>query len=48
MTADALYDSYTRFGEDPFIVAPAAGALRVQFSAWDYARAMADYMATIG
>ncbi len=36
MTAGELFDCYTNFGEDPFIVAP--GESRVLFSAWDYAR----------
>lgn len=36
MTAGELFDQYTSFGEDPFIVAP--GESRVLFSAWDYAR----------
>ncbi len=35
MSADALYQSYTSFGDDPFIVGP--GDLK--FSAWDYAKA---------
>jgi hypothetical protein len=32
--ADALYRSYTMFGDDPFII----GSTSVVFSAWDYAR----------
>ena len=36
MTAEALYSSYTMFGDDPFIVT--SGADPLQFSAWDYAR----------
>lgn len=35
MTAEALYRSYTSFGDDPFIVSAEPG---VAFSAWDYAR----------
>ena len=35
MTPEALYSSYTSFGEDPFIVSASPGT----FSAWDYARA---------
>ena len=34
-TADELYDSYTSFGEDPFIIPVPEGADR--FSAWAYA-----------
>ena len=36
MTAEALYASYTSFGDDPFIRSINAEA--VKFSAWDYAR----------
>lgn len=36
MTADALYASYTSFGEDPFILS--INSESVKFSAWDYAR----------
>jgi hypothetical protein len=36
MTAASLYDSYTAFGQDPFIVGGEGGVL---FSAWDYAKA---------
>ena len=36
MTAQELFESYTRFGEDPYIVATEVGG--VPFSAWDYAR----------
>jgi hypothetical protein len=35
MSADALYQSYKSFGDDPFIVGPGDNV----FSAWDYARA---------
>jgi hypothetical protein len=35
MSAEALYDHYTGFGTDPFIV---GGEARNDFSAWDYAR----------
>ena len=37
MSADELYQHYTSFGYDPFIVAPPQSE-RVHFSAWDYAR----------
>ena len=36
MSADKLYQDYTFFGEDPFIVGP--GLTGVPFSAWNYAR----------
>jgi hypothetical protein len=35
MSAAALYDGYTGFGEDPFIV---GGDPPCKFSAWEYAR----------
>lgn len=38
MTANALFESYTAFGEDPFIVPGRPEGAPVQFSAWDYAR----------
>lgn len=41
MTAAALWDSYTSFGEDPFIITT-AGEPDVGFSAWDYARAQCE------
>ena len=37
MTADLLYQAYTAFGDDPFVVAP-RDAEAVAFSAWDYAQ----------
>ena len=37
MTAQRLWESYTTFGDDPFVVAT-AGEAPVRFSAWDYAR----------
>lgn len=38
MTADALFESYTLFGEDPFVVPDSPEDAPVKFSAWDYAR----------
>jgi hypothetical protein len=35
MSAEKLYQSYTNFGDDPFIIGPG----NAHFSAWDYARA---------
>lgn len=35
MTARELFESYTSFGEDPWIASPEGG---VPFSGWDYAR----------
>jgi hypothetical protein len=36
MSAAELWESYTGFGEDPYIVS--VDAAPVRFSAWDYAR----------
>jgi hypothetical protein len=38
MTASELYDAYTGFGDDPFIVCVNAGDASVRFSAWEYAK----------
>jgi hypothetical protein len=37
-SAEALFESYCHFGEDPFVVARGDGEPRVEFSAWTYAR----------
>jgi hypothetical protein len=37
ISAEALYDRYTSFGDDPFIVALDDGDVRAAFSAWSYA-----------
>ena len=37
MSAHALYDSYTRFGDDPFVVV-LDGIDSFKFSAWNYAK----------
>ena len=42
MTAKELFESYTSFGEDPFIVGEGSG--RVVFSAWGYAKAQCAKM----
>ena len=42
MTADALYDNYVMFGEDPYICGGDAAAM--EFSAWIYARERSDAM----
>jgi hypothetical protein len=47
ISADALYSTYKSFGDDPFVMAP-EGEPRVQFSAWDFAKAMAEHLATVG
>ena len=38
MTADGLFESYTLFGDDPFVVPDSLVDAPVKFSAWDYAR----------
>ena len=38
MTASELYDAYTGFGDDPFIVCVNSDDERVRFSSWDYAK----------
>jgi hypothetical protein len=38
MTADQLYDTYTDFGDDPFIVALDDAPVGERFSAWTYAK----------
>jgi hypothetical protein len=37
MTASELYDAYTGFGDDPFIVCLKPDGEPVRFSAWEYA-----------
>ena len=37
LSADRLFDRYTSFGSDPFVVA-LDGAPKVEFSAWTYAK----------
>ncbi len=46
-TGDDLYSSWLHFGDSPFVVSP-DGAPAVEHSASGFARAMADYMATLG
>jgi len=38
MTAEALYQGYTGFGDDPFIIGEGPGKGSEKFSAWDYAK----------
>ena len=42
ITATQLYDRYTSFGDEPFIVAPPGAAEDVSFSARDYARSRVE------
>ena len=39
ISADALYELYTHFGDDPFIVVVDGADDHVKFSAWSYAEA---------
>ena len=46
MAPAALYERYTMFGDDPFVVpVDPKGAPAVNFSAWDYARQRCEEMA---
>jgi hypothetical protein len=47
VTAEALYDRYIDFGDDPFVVA-LDGAPGVKFSAWTYARQRAAELTAPG
>jgi hypothetical protein len=47
MTATQLYDRYTSFGDEPFVVAP-SGAAKVDFSARDYARSRVEALCAAG
>lgn len=46
MTAAALYEVYTGFGDDPFILPVDSNDAPVAFSAWKYARDRSAIMAT--
>jgi ketosteroid isomerase-like protein len=46
-TADQLFERYTSFGQDPFVVA-SWGAANIEFSAWTYARGRARELAAPG
>ena len=46
-TAEELYERYTDFGKDPFVVA-LDGAPKVTFSAWTYARRRAEELTAPG
>ena len=41
ITATDLYESYTMMGDDPFITGP----MRTVFSAWNYAKELAEFLA---
>jgi hypothetical protein len=46
MTATKLYDLYTMFGSDPFIVAVDPNDETIKFSAWDYAEERSSLLAS--
>jgi hypothetical protein len=46
MTAAELYEAYTGYGDDPFIVSVNADDERVRFSAWDYAKEQSELIAS--
>ena len=46
MTASELYDAYTGFGDDPFIVGVNSDDEAVRFSAWEYAEERSRLVAT--
>jgi hypothetical protein len=46
-TADQLYERYTDFGKDPFVVA-LEGEPKVKFSAWTYAQQRAQELVAPG
>ena len=47
MTASELYEAYTGFGRDPFIVCVRPDDERVHFSAWDYAEERSRVVASV-
>jgi hypothetical protein len=48
MTAAELYESYTHFGSDPFVVPLNPAEECVKFSAWDYAKEQSKIVASLG
>ena len=48
MSATELYDSYTSFGSDPFVVPVSPADDRVVFSAWDYAKERSQVLTSHG
>ena len=48
MTASELYESYTMFGEDPFIVGINPTEENVSFSAWNYAKERSQVLTSHG
>jgi hypothetical protein len=48
MTATDLYDRYTSFGDEPFIVAQSGAPAPAVFSARDYARSRVEVLCAAG
>ena len=48
MTAEALYEGYVAFGDDPFIIVIDGTDERAKFSAWTYAKGAAKRSAQRG
>jgi hypothetical protein len=48
MTATELYESYTHYGSDPFVVPTNPAEEHVKFSAWDYAKERSANIASRG
>jgi hypothetical protein len=46
ISAETLWDRYTSFGDDPFVVVVDGAVDKVTFSAWSYAKER--YRATFG
>jgi hypothetical protein len=44
MTADALYQLWVMFGEDPYVMPVDRTDARVTFSAWDYAKEQCEVL----
>jgi hypothetical protein len=47
MTAEELYNLYTSFGDDPFVIVPPGEPART-FSAWDYRKLRPSEMCEAG
>jgi hypothetical protein len=48
MTVEELYDRYTSFGDEPFIVAQSGAPTGTDFSARDYARSRIETLCAAG
>ncbi len=48
MTAEALYEGYVAFGDDPFIIVIDGTDERAKFSAWTYAKERSEAICAAG